>query len=261
VAALCQRPLKRHIKASNQTDTTLSTRRTTCMALLGQAAMLLSFDVAPEAIVEHDDWHTHEHLPERLSIPGFIRGSRWIAVRGRPRYFVIYEVAQLGTLTSEAYLQRLNNPTPWTSKVMAHYRGMSRGFCSVTGSCGLGVGHIGLLLRLRPEEMAAARLRTWLVREVLPALASRVGIGSAHLLEGTLTPQMTSEQRIRGADAGVDWAVLVTGYSEEAIARLSDTDLGLRPLTGHGAAAVQAATYRMDYSLSHAEIDAWLSLD
>lgn len=46
--------------------------------------MLLSFDIAPEAIPEHDDWHTHEHLPERLSIPGFLRGTRWVALQEQP---------------------------------------------------------------------------------------------------------------------------------------------------------------------------------
>ena len=118
------------------------------MPLLGQAAMLLTFDVAAEALTEHDDWHTHEHLPERLSIPGFIRGTRWISLGEQPRYFVIYEVAQLTTLTSEVYLQRLNNPTPWTSKMMTRYRSMSRGFCSVTATFGLGVGHVAMLIRL-----------------------------------------------------------------------------------------------------------------
>ena len=80
------------------------------MPLLGAAAMLLSFDIAPEAIDEHDHWHTHEHLPERLAIPGFLRGTRWVALRGQPRYLVLYEVAQLATLTSDAYLARLNSP-------------------------------------------------------------------------------------------------------------------------------------------------------
>lgn len=40
------------------------------MPLPGPAAMLLSFDVVEEAIAEHDQWHTQERLPERLSIPG-----------------------------------------------------------------------------------------------------------------------------------------------------------------------------------------------
>ena len=72
------------------------------MPLLGKAAMLLSLDVAKEAIPEHDEWHTHEHLPERLSIPGFIRGTRWVTLAGQPRYFVMCEVEELSTLTSAA---------------------------------------------------------------------------------------------------------------------------------------------------------------
>ena len=78
--------------------------------------MLLSFDVTPEAISEHDDWHTHEHLPERLSIPGFLRGTRWVALHGEPRYVVLYEVEELATLSAPAYLKRLNEPSAWTSK-------------------------------------------------------------------------------------------------------------------------------------------------
>jgi hypothetical protein len=54
------------------------------------------------------------------------------------------------------------------------------------------------------------------LRDALPRLPSEPGIGSAHLLEGAATPPMTNEQRIRGADAGVDWAVLATGYSPDA---------------------------------------------
>jgi hypothetical protein len=225
------------------------------MPLLGQAAMLLSFDVAPEAIAEHDDWHTHEHLPERLSIPGFIRGSRWVALQGQPRYVVMYEVAELATLASEAYLLRLNNPTPWTSKIMSSYRGMSRGFCAVTGSFGFGLGHVALLLRFRPQATAEAQMRHWLVGELLPQLPARVGIGSAHLLEGALTPQMTNEQRLRGADAGVDWAILVTGYNPDALAELSGDDLSAHRLAEMGAVGVQSSSYRLDYMLSHDELD------
>ncbi len=225
------------------------------MPLLGQAAMLLTFDVAAEALTEHDDWHTHEHLPERLSIPGFIRGTRWISLGEQPRYFVIYEVAQLTTLTSEVYLQRRNNPTPWTSKMMTRYRSMSRGFCSVTATFGLGVGHVAMLIRFKPQAGAEAQMRAWLVGQALPQLPAKSGIGSVHLLEGTLTPQMTNEQRIRGADAGVDWAILATGYSRDCLAELSSADLGALRLAKNGGTGVRAATYQIDYSLSHDEID------
>ncbi|MEW6690176.1 MAG: hypothetical protein AB1452_13920 [Pseudomonadota bacterium] len=223
------------------------------MPLLGAAALLLSFDIAEEAIAEHDRWHTHEHLRERLSIPGFARGTRWVALRGQPRYFVMYEVEALATLTSQAYLERLNNPTPWTAQIMPHYRGMTRGLCSVTGSSGFGTGHVGLLVRFTPREGAAAALREWLLRDVLAQLPSRPGIGGAHLFESAQAPPMTAEQRIRGADAGFGWALFVTGYDRDALAGLM-SELGKARFEEHGASGVVEAVYRFDYSLTDREV-------
>jgi hypothetical protein len=224
------------------------------MPLLGQAAMLLSFDIVPEAIAEHDEWHTHEHLPERLAIPGFRRGTRWVALRGGPRYFVMYEVERLETLASDAYLQRLNHPSAWTSKMMPAYRGMSRGLCRVAGSFGLGLGQAGLLLRFRPAADAEPMLRQWLLTQALPALASRPGLVSAHLFEAALQAEMTNEQRIRGADAGVDRVVFVTGYSADALAGLMQADLGADVLERHGAEAVTAGLYAMHATLTDREV-------
>lgn len=220
------------------------------MSLLGKAAMVLLFDIAPGAIAEHDDWHTHEHLPERLSIPGFRRGSRWVALSGRPRYFVLYEVEKLGILASVPYLERLNHPTPWTAKMMTHYRGMARGFCSVTAGFGLGTGQTGLLLRFKPASGKDAALRAWLTAEALPVLPSKPGLASAYLLEAALKPLATNEQRIRGADAAMDWVLLVTGYSTETVASLVERELSVAELERHGASGVAAAVYRMEYSLA-----------
>ena len=214
--------------------------------------MLLSFDVAPEAVMEHDDWHTHEHMPERVSIAGFLRGTRWVAHRGEPRYFVMYEVAELATLTSAAYLERLNNPTPWTSKMMVHYRGMNRGFCSVRSSLGFGMGHVALLIRFKPQTQRATSMRSWLLEQALPELPRKPGIASVHAFESALTPPMTNEQRIRGADAGFEWAILVTGYREDALS------MGTLELEEHGATGLLDSSYGLQYSLSHHELQAGL---
>jgi hypothetical protein len=216
--------------------------------------MVLSFDVVADAVTEHDDWHTHEHFPERLSIPGFLRGSRWVALSGQPRYFVMYEVEELGTLASAAYLERLNNPTPWTVKMMAHYRGMARGFCSVTSSFGLGIGHAGLLIRFKPEPRRETALRKWLVEEELPSLPTKAGLASVHLFAAALTPQITNEQRIRGKDAAVDFALFVTGYSAESVATLIKTDLCEQQFEQHGATGVSSGVYQMAYSLTEREL-------
>lgn len=224
------------------------------MPLLGSAAMLLSFDVAADAIEEHDRWHTREHLPERLSIPGFCRGTRWIACEGRPRYMVLYEVESLATLVSEAYLARLNNPTPWTKKMMPHYIGMSRGLCSVVGSFGLGQGGMAALVRFARERSSSAALKRWLLDEALRAVPQMPGLGSAHLLEGAQVAVMTHEQRIRGADRGVDSAIIITGYDHTAVAAYANGLCATGGLPDRGAIEPSSTTYRWSYSLSSAEV-------
>ena len=224
------------------------------MALLGRAAILLSFDIAVDAIDEHDDWHTHEHLPERVSIPGFLRGTRWVAQHGRPRYFVLHEVEQIATLTSPAYLERLNNPTPWTTKMMAHYRGMTRGLCTITGSFGVGLSQAGLLIRFKPAPDREANLRAWLLESELPRLPLAAGLASAHLFEAVVSPPATNEQRIRGSDAPVDWVLLVTGYSAASVTDLMKTRLGKDAFAQHGAAEYAGGIYRFAYSLTNREV-------
>ena len=218
--------------------------------------MLLTFDVTEGQVREHDQWHTYEHLPERLSIPGFLRGTRWTAVHGQPRYMVLYEVQSLDTLTSAAYLERLNNPSPWTTRMMSHYRGMSRGLCSVVASAGLGIGRFSLLMRFREAPGAEARIVAWLRADVLADLPTRPGLGSVHLLRSAAKPPMTNEQRIRGEDTGVDAALIFTAYDEAALNGISDTFLGSSGLEQRGAVNVTACKYEIHYSLSRTEIDA-----
>lgn len=223
------------------------------MALLGKAAMILAFDIAPEAIAEHDNWHSLEHLQERMSIPGFLRGTRWTTAGESPRYFVMYEVAELETLASPPYLERLNNPSPWTARMMPHYRGMNRGFCRVTFSRGLGLGQCGLLIRFSPDPGREAALRDWLVTEALPALPGQPGLVSAHLCEAALTPEMTREQRIRGKDGGVDWVLLVTGYAQAAVEQIAATAFAADAMERRGGINVVSRIYRMGHALSAQE--------
>ena len=196
------------------------------VALLGKAALALFFDIVPEAIAEHDDWHTHEHMPERLAIPGFLRGTRWTAVSGSPRYFVMYEVGDVGVLTSPAYLERLNNPTPWSRKMMPHYRGMKRSLCRLKANIGLGIGQLALALH---EDWSARGLTD---------LASTPGLASAHVLESAAIAPMTREQEIRGPDISVDCITVISGYDAKALAHLHEG----------------AGVYRMEYSILKSEV-------
>jgi len=112
------------------------------------------------------------------------------------------------------------------------------------------MGQAGLMLRFKPAPGTESSTREWLLQDVLPRLPSRPGLCTAHLFERAVAPQMTNEQRIRGADAGFDWAVLVTGYSQDSVENLAQADLGMARLEQRGATGAIGATYRMKYMLA-----------
>jgi hypothetical protein len=229
------------------------------MALLGDAAVAMWADFVPEIVPEFEDWHTHEHMPERLGIPGFLRGTRWSGGGAGASHFILYELESLEVFSSQAYLERLNQPTPWSRKLTPHHRNMVRTPCQVAGSAGAGVGAALLTIRFSPRPGEADRLRDWLVGAVLPELARRPGLASANLLvaQPQVMPPQTEEQRLRGGDAVADWVLLVGGYDAAAIALLPDHDLGAAVLRDCGAApGAVAGVYRLDFALTSVDLGA-----
>ena len=57
------------------------------MSLAGLGAVCIWHDLLPEASDDFYQWHNREHMPERVGIPGFRRGRRFIAVAGEPDVF------------------------------------------------------------------------------------------------------------------------------------------------------------------------------
>jgi hypothetical protein len=190
--------------------------------MLGAAAVAIWCDVAFEVKEEFDDWHAHEHQPERLAIPGFLRGSRWVSTDGRNSYCMLYETQDENTVDTGAYLERLNNPTPWSRKMMPHHRNMARSLCRVHSSFGAGLGRFLLTARFSPAPGEAAALERRLAAELLPSLPSRKGIVAAHFLRRIAqTSPQTAEQKLRGGDAAPDWIVLVNGYDADALSAVA----------------------------------------
>jgi hypothetical protein len=188
-------------------------------------ALLLLFDVAEGAIVEHDEWHTREHLPERVAVPGFRRGTRWIAREGSPRYCVIYDVDDPAVLDSTAYRERLDHPTPWTAAMMKAYLGMRRTLCRVVAGEGEALGGYALVIAHAPAQGRAASLRQRVIDEAMPAVAAASGVASWRLYENALPAPMTHEQSIRGRDASVPAALVLTGHDADALSGIARTAL------------------------------------
>jgi hypothetical protein len=219
------------------------------MPLRGQSAVVIWSDMADPAA--HDLWHSREHLPERVAIPGFLRARRYVTlVADAPRYFVLYELKDAAILTSPAYLARLNQPTPWTAKTMESVRALSRTLCGVAASHGDGVGAHLMAVRLTPQASRTQELQTWL-DDLLPKLAQQPGLVGAHLLQreqAVARPDTIERQLRRHEDGFVDWVVVVEGYDAPALGTSVQQLLSADSLEQHGATQVAGFT---GYQLQH----------
>ena len=229
------------------------------MALLGEGALVIWHDPAPGIESDYNEWHSKEHMFERVGIPGFRRGQRAVAISGAPKYFNFYEVDDLATLTGQPYLDRLNDPTPWTRRITPHMNNNSRTLCKVAASFGAGgVPAFWTMILLSPATGREDALRAWLAEAVLPELVSRPGVLCAHLLEGepTTSGQETVEKKLRGdANEFVDWVILVGGYASEALAAVRAGPLSEAVLDERGASSSRVrGIYRLVHCVTEADV-------
>ncbi|MEO6608470.1 MAG: hypothetical protein ABIN69_08370 [Aestuariivirga sp.] len=198
---------------------------------------------------EFEDWHSHEHFPERLAVPGFRRASRWTSAAGDEGIFVMYELTSHAILSSAAYVSHLNTPTPWSTRMMPHHRNMVRSQCHVLESWGSSAARHALTLQISPRQDRAGDLREFF-RSLCTAMVQRPGIVGAHLLQHQTPPMAeTTEQRIRNsADRVIDQVLVVLGYDAAVLEGLLHADLSAAALRAAGAAD---GSHSGLYTLSH----------
>jgi hypothetical protein len=184
------------------------------MSLAGTGVVAIWHDLLPDA--EHDfyEWHNREHMPERVGIPGFRRGRRYIAAEGVPKYFNLYEADSPEVLGGQDYLNRLNAPTEWTKRVVTSFKNVARSICRVEFTSGVGSGGTVLTMRFDIAGTNRARAIEALVGRILPPLSLRKGISGVHLClaDEVVSKVETSEKKARADNTSVPtWIGLIEG--------------------------------------------------
>ncbi|MBP0493938.1 hypothetical protein [Roseomonas indoligenes] len=168
-------------------------------------------DVDPDGETDYLHWLTREHTAERVGIPGFegVRVFR-AGLADLRRYLILYDLSSASVLTSDAYLARLNDPTPWSSRTMPKLRNFARGGGKVVRALGMGQGGHVLALRLPhavsddvPLEAIAAEDRVCAVRLLAVDRA------------GSDVP--TNEKALRGGDGSFAALLLIEATDEAAL--------------------------------------------
>jgi len=195
-------------------------------ALLGDAAVLIWNDVAPEGRDAFYAWHDNEHIPERLALPGFRRGRRFANRGHSPEWLTMYEAIDVGALVSPEYIARLNAPTPATVATLKHFRSTSRAVCRVARSVGESTGGHVLAMRLTIDASRSDAMCRYLEDDAFPRAMRRTGILACHLFASDTSASYvnTAESGTRSFDVPA-WVVLCEASTAAAAGQARD-DIG-----------------------------------
>jgi hypothetical protein len=83
----------------------------------GSGLLMVFADVDVEYDADYNAWYREEHLPERLSAPGFLDAALYQAVKGGPRYLAVYELESAAAMQTPEYQHMSQNPTDWTKRI------------------------------------------------------------------------------------------------------------------------------------------------
>jgi hypothetical protein len=226
------------------------------MALKGRAFMAIWHDIAEAGEHEYNQWHTRQHMPERLGVPGFRVGRRYVDWNlANQRYFTLYEGATLETFSSDAYRARLNSPTNWSTRTQPTFLNFGRSACVTSASLGRGLGGALATIRLDLEDGLAD------FEANAEKLAARIlaldGITGAHL--GVAAPDTTriktkeTELRASTGEEVFDAVVMVEGIGRREVeAAMPAVHALLTDVVS--VKNEQSAVYDLAYLLTHDEV-------
>ncbi len=185
----------------------------------GLGVLALWHDCAAEHHAEFEHWYQTEHLFERLALPGFLRGRRYVSCGDGPGFFTYYETHNTQALQSAEYLQRLNHPTDMTRQVMSGmFTNMSRTICQVTERCG----------RFRSSFAYTVELRDIPTPDVsgpvLSRLAADISVARAELWQavGHSGEPSTEEETMRGGDSNISACLLIETLRESDLQAVAE---------------------------------------
>jgi hypothetical protein len=203
-------------------------------------------DCIPGKEGEYEAWYRGEHLPERVSIPGFRSAWRFRAIEGEPEYFTFYETVSPEVLFSEAYLARVQAPTQLTRSIMSGvFTNSIRALLTCSGRWGILRGAFAVSVRFDKEP--GPRLEA-----ELQQVALRQDVLRAEMWIPTRpdAPAMLSaEQQLRGPDKTVAAAGIVETLTEQEARTVA---AGLRQALGVNA---HVGVYRLFCALDRVDLD------
>jgi hypothetical protein len=192
------------------------------------ALLAIWSDVPPKFENDYLQWLTREHALERVSTHGFMSARVFRAESvGAQRYLILYELDDARALDGPDYVGKLNNPTPWSQRIMPVLENFVRGGGPIVARAGTGEG--AFVMPIIFDSMPARG------QAMVDALALEDGVCGVMLMQTdqAKTAVATREKTMRQKDETFVGLLLVDGLDEEALVSACDVLKAVAPINSH----------------------------
>jgi hypothetical protein len=142
---------------------------------MSPAILALWNDYPATMAEEYEAWHTFEHVPERLTVPGMRAARRYVSAARKESYFTLYELESLAVIEQPSYLDLVRNPTPWSQKMRQHFSSVLRIPGEIAVKAGSGIGG-ATLVQAYSVESGKAHASIPMMEEILRQLMTQTRI-------------------------------------------------------------------------------------
>jgi len=87
--------------------------------------LLVMIEIDPAYEDEFNRWYLEEHFPDRMACPGFVRGRRFVALEGEPKYLALFDLESPEVLNTDEYGQASIETERW-GRLMPHFAKLVR---------------------------------------------------------------------------------------------------------------------------------------
>ncbi len=199
------------------------------------------------------EWHNCEHMPERVSVPGFREGRRYHGIGDAPAFLMMYFTDTADVLQSAPYVARLNDPTSWTQESLTHFRNASRNVYDLVAEAGDG-GLVAAPYIVSIRFDAPAQTLDAINTRLLPGWAALDGVGQVRFygINAEISGIETAERGIYGGGPGAQQYLLLVECTQSETADRDDWKAVWNDATENGEAVAYALKERfwIDYALA-----------
>lgn len=198
--------------------------------------------MADNDLKDYRHWLTQEHIADRTFLAGFLRVRLFTRLNNENAHFILDSTSEPKVLQSKPYIEVLNNPSPWTKRIMPRFGAFDRATGTETVKLGNGFGSFVTVCRLKTAiNLSDAKHPEGPLRKYQHI----DGVVSTRLLtvDGQMTDIDTEEKTMRIGNEGTFPTLLCF----EAIYRNAVQKAGQNLPNGFGSDVIDTGVYQVLY--------------